>query len=96
MVDKFLSPVVFPLILLGLCWLSERNKSPDHTPNRDRMRFWIACWTLLAVGDYAIAWHNEIGHAWQSYPTVTFFSTLVIFVVIGWLPPSKDSLKNLF
>ena len=70
--DKFVSPIVFPLILLGLFWFSERNKSPDHKPNRDRMRFWIGCWTLLALGELSLSHGTtKSDHAWQSHPTVT-------------------------
>jgi cytochrome bd-type quinol oxidase subunit 2 len=78
MVDKIVEPIMFPLLLVGLFWLSERNKNPDHRANREKMRFWVGVAILIACGELAVAWHNEIGSAWQNHPELTFFATLIV------------------
>jgi hypothetical protein len=97
MVDRIVEPIVFPLLLVGLSWLMERNKSADRKADHERMKVWIGCWSFLACVEYALAWHKEIGLLWQSHPAIALSSTLAIFVVISLLPsPSRDSLKKLF
>jgi len=96
MVDKFVSPMVFALILVSLSWLSERNKSPDRKPDRRRMRFWIACWSLMACGEYALAWHKEIGLAWQNHPGLTLFGTLIVLGIFNAITPPLDDFLTTF
>ena len=63
MFQRLIEPMMFPLILLGIFWFTERNKTPQHKPDRQKMRFWIGCCALIACGEYAVAWHKEIGLA---------------------------------
>jgi hypothetical protein len=96
MLGKIISPVGFPLTLLALFWFSERNKNPDHKPDRKKMRFWIGCCSLMACGEYAMVWHNEIGLAWQNHPELTVFSTLaVVAAIFATAGPPPDFIKKL-
>jgi hypothetical protein len=73
---------MFPLFLFGLFWFSERNKSPDRKADPRKMRFWIGVCSLMACGEYAEAWHWEIGLAWQNHPNWAIFSTVAVLTAI--------------
>jgi len=96
LMEKLISPAGFPLVLFAIFWFSERNKSPERKASRAKMRFWAGLCGFMACADYAVAWHNEIGMAWQNHPELTFFS---IFAVVGALftiaRPLPDSMKKL-
>jgi hypothetical protein len=96
MFHKLVEPIMFPLIFLGLFWFSERNKNSDRKPDRQKMRFWTGVCALMACGEYAAAWHGEIGLAWQNYPNLTSFSTLaVVAAIFGSTGPLPEFKKRL-
>jgi hypothetical protein len=96
MFHKLVEPIVFPLILLGLFWFSERHKGPDRKADWQKMRFWIGVCSLMACGEYAVAWHWEIGLAWQNHPNWALFSTLAVFVALfASAGPLPDFTKKL-
>ncbi len=82
MVDRIVEPIGFPLLLLGLFWLSGRNKNPNRKADRQKMRFWVGVAILIACGELATAWHNEIGWAWRNHPEISFFAALAVFIAI--------------
>jgi hypothetical protein len=95
MIHRIVEPLIFPLLLVGLFWLSERSKNPDRKANREKMRFWVAVAILIACGELATDWHNEIGSSWQSHPELTFFATLGVFIAIFRItPPLRNSLTS--
>ena len=94
--EKIISPVGFPLVLLVIFWFSERNKNPERKADRATMRFWTGVCILIACGEYDVAWHNEIGLAWQNHPELALFATLAIFVAISVTTgPLPDFTKKL-
>ncbi len=82
MTYRIVEPLIFPLLLVGLFWLSERYKNPDRKADREKMRFWVAVAILIACGEFATAWHIGIGSAWQNHPQLTFFAALAVFMTI--------------
>ncbi len=82
MVDRIVEPIGFPLLLLGLFWLGERNNNPDRKADPKKMRFWLGVASLIACGEFATAWHNEIGWAWQRHPQLTFFASPIVFMTV--------------
>jgi hypothetical protein len=96
MIEKLLSPLVFPLGFLAATWVWLRIQSPDHKVGRAKIRFWIACASVIACGKYALAWHSEIGSAWQTHPGLTLFGTLIVFATLNAVAPHLHSFPTMF
>jgi hypothetical protein len=96
MMAKVFSPLGFPLLFVVISWVWLRNQSADHKAARAKMRLWIVIASMIACGDYAIAWHNEIGSAWQNHPEFTLFATLIAFAVFNAVAPPLDSFTTSF
>jgi cytochrome bd-type quinol oxidase subunit 2 len=96
MIAKVLSPLGFPLLFVVIGWIALRNQRADHKAARSKMRLWIVIASMIACGDYAIAWHNEIGSAWLNHPELTLFATLIAFAVFNAVAPPLDSLTMSF
>ncbi len=93
MFDRIVEPIMFPMFLMGLLWLSERSKNPNGKANRERMWFWVGVAILITCGELATAWHNEIGWAWQNHPELSFFAALTVFMTIFRIvAPTGDGL----
>jgi hypothetical protein len=92
MVHKIVEPVVFGFLFVVLFWLSERNKSPERKVDRKKLRFWVAFSVWMACAEFASAWHNEIGSAWQSHPDLSLFGTLIVFAILNAVAPSLQDL----
>jgi hypothetical protein len=98
MVAKFLSPIAWSLGFLICTWVWLRIKSPDHKVGRAKMHPWIGVASFIAGGKYAVAWHSEIGAAWQNHPILALLSTFVVFMLTTTFlntPSMGDSLKKL-
>jgi len=91
--EKLFSPLLFPAGLLAAAWLLRRIQNPDSEIRRANLRFWLGSATVIACGEYAVAWHNEIGSAWQTSPVLTLFGTFIAFVVIVAAAPSLSSFE---
>jgi hypothetical protein len=91
--EKLLSPLLFPAGLLAAAWLLRRIQNPDPQIQRANLRFWLGSATVIACGEYAVAWHNEIGSAWQTSPALTLFGTFAAFVGIIVAAPSLSSFE---
>jgi len=70
-------------LLTFVGWFLSRNEIADGNGRRAKMRLWITIAAAVACAGYAIAWHNEIGSAWQNHPEFTLFATLIVFVVFS-------------
>ncbi len=98
MFAKFLSPVAWSLVFLACAWFWLRIQSLGHKMGRAKMYFWIWTASFIALGKYAVAWHYEIGTAWQNHPTLALLSTFIVFMLMATslkAPPMRDSLKKL-
>jgi hypothetical protein len=93
MMEKLLSPLLFPAGLLATASLLRRIQNPDADIRRANLRFWLGSATVIACGEYAVAWHNEIGAAWQSNPTFALLGTFIAFVGIVAAAPSLSSFE---
>ena len=93
MMEKLFSPLLFPTGLLAAAWVLRRIQNPDPEIRRANLRFWLGSATVIACGEYAVAWHNEIGAAWQSSPLLTLLATFVAFVGIVAAAPSRSSFE---
>jgi hypothetical protein len=91
MFAKVISPLGFPLLLTFISWFLLRNQIANRTVRRAKMRLWLAIATAIACGDYAIAWHDEIGSAWQHHPEFTLLATLIVFMVFNAVSPPLHS-----
>ena len=74
MIDKIISPIGFPLVLVVIFWFSERNKSSEHKADRAKMRFGQG-FVVLWPGEDAVAWRKEIERAGQDYPNLALLMT---------------------
>jgi hypothetical protein len=98
MVAKFLSPIAWSLGFLACTWLWLRIQSPDHKVERGKMHFWIGMASFIAFAKYAVAWHYEIGAAWQNHPILALLSTFIVLTLMTTFlktPFMRDSLKKL-
>ena len=93
--EKLFSPLLFPAGLLAVAWLLRRIQNSDPQTQRANVRFWLGSATVIACGEYAVAWHNEIAAAWQTSPTLTLFGTFVVFLGIVAAAPSLESFEAL-
>jgi hypothetical protein len=76
MTEKLLSPIALFLGVLISGWLFGQIQGPDRAI---RLRFWIFVSSGVACMSLAVAWHNEIGSAWQNNPHVTALATFAFF-----------------
>jgi hypothetical protein len=93
--EKLFSPLLFPTGLLAAAWLLRRIQNPDTQIQRANLRFWLGSAIVIACGEYAVAWHNEIGSAWQASPVLTLFGTFVAFLGIIRVAPSLSSFETI-
>ena len=91
--EKLFSPLLFPTGLLAAAWLLRRIQNPNPEIQRANLRFWLGSATVIACGEYAVAWHNEIGSAWQTSPSLTLFGTFIAFLGIVRVAPSPSSFE---
>jgi hypothetical protein len=91
--EKLFSPLLFPAGLLAAAWLLRRIQNPDREIQRANLRFWLGSATVIACGEYAVAWHNEIGSAWQTSPALTLLGTFIAFLGIVIVAPSLSSFE---
>ena len=73
MVNRIVEPIVFGFLFVVLFWLSERNNDPERKVDGKKMRFWVAFSAWMTCVEFASAWHNEIGSAWQNHPDLSLF-----------------------
>src|SRR5438270_2373915 len=78
MVSRIVEPILFGFLFVVLFWLSERNNNRERKVDRKKMRFWVAFSAWMTCVEFASAWHNEIGSAWQNHPDLSLFGTLVV------------------
>jgi hypothetical protein len=93
MMEKLLSPLLFPAGLLAAASLLRRIQNPDADIRRANLRFWFGSASVIACGEYAVAWHNEIGTVWQTSPGLALFGTFIAFVGIVAAAPSLSSFE---
>jgi hypothetical protein len=95
MLEKLLSPIALGLSFLVVSWLFGRIQGSNRAWPTS---FWIGVACLITCGRYAIAWHYEIGSAWQSHPTLAMLSTFVVFMLMTrflYAPSMRENLKRL-
>ena len=81
MISKLVSPLVFPAIFLAFVWRIAKRASSDHKVGHEMDR-WIVIAVVATCVSYAMAWHNEIGRAWQNHPSQTALLTLLVSMAL--------------
>jgi hypothetical protein len=82
MYEKLISPAGVPVLVLAIAYLLQRIKNRE-SQTRPPMGFWFTVALWIAGERFALAWHYEIGSAWQMHPTAALAVTFVAFVVIS-------------
>ncbi len=96
MVNRIVEPIVFGFLFVVLFWLSERNNDPERKVDGKKMRFWVAFSAWMTCVEFASAWHNEIGSAWQNHPDLSLLGTLVVFAILKAIGPTLPDLLTIF
>ena len=79
--EKLISPVAVPVLVFAIAYLLLRIKNRE-SQTRSPLGFWFTVALWIACERFALAWHDEIGSAWQMHPSVTMAATFVIFMVM--------------